>query len=71
MNFEIAVGLSRVYRFNDVRRVQSNHRPLRRCKNDNRYLSANKILLISDVLVSREKNFEPGPLRFSQQVAIG
>ena len=71
MNFEIAAGLSRIYGFNNVRRVQSNHWPLGRSKNDNRYLSANKILLISDVLVSCKKNFEPGPLCFSQQVAIG
>lgn len=70
MNFEIAAWRGRIHRFNNFCRVKSNHWPLRRAKNDDCYLSIGKVLLISDVFVSGQKNVEPGPFRFSQQVAV-
>jgi hypothetical protein len=43
---------------------------LRSAQHYNDYFAARTILLVPNIPVGSEKNVEPGPLRFGQQVAV-
>jgi hypothetical protein len=55
---------------NDVE-VQSNTRPLRSVQHHKGYSATREVLLIAHILVGGKKRVETGPLRRSQQVAVG
>jgi len=71
LHLRIAAGLCRVHRRGDSAEVPPRHAPRRIAKHTDGDLSPLQILLVADLLVSREQNLEPVRLGSREQFPIG